>query len=699
MFEKSEWIWLNTESIADEYADFIDTFVSGEKTLLRISCDSNYTAYVNGRLAAFGQYADYPDYKIYDEVDISEFTVEGENLLAVRVWYYGENTQTYIKGEAGLFYETVTDGNISSFSGSHVLSRRSRDYISGVRHLISGQLGFSYHCDIKAQSNWHLPGGERNGFAPSRIVSGITKEMNVRPIEKLLLKDRSRSEIVTQGVFEYPETLVNTQTDMQHAFLSFRFPHEIGSGAVDFSRPFVFKAGENENIYFIVDLGAETSGFLDFDITVSDECDMEVGYGEHLKDGRCRTSIRDFTADFKLKAGRNVFLNTFRRFGCRYIQFFIHCREATVTYAGLRPTVYPVTAKKPACSGLLRNTVYEVCENTLLQCMHEHYEDCPWREQALYTMDSRNQMLCGYYCFGEYKFPRAALKLISKGLRDDGILSLCYPAGLDFPIPSFSLMYFIQMKEYIDYSKDTTLAVECFDVLETLMDTFLKKITRSGLCENFYGKDENGNYPYWNFYEWSETMSGAFASRDRALEAPLNADLSLALQSFSAICSYIGKDDDALKYKKAARRLNKAIAKYFYNEKTKLFASFDNRVQNVYSVLTNSLCLLCGAADGLDISVILEILSHNGGDIPGIRIIPNTLSMNSFRFDALLKYNRKKYAKVILDEIDRDYLYMLRNGATSFWETIVGDYDFGYAGSLCHGWSALPIYYYEILNG
>ncbi len=698
MFEKSEWIWLDKNAEADEYADFVDTFDYNGDTLLRIACDSNYTAYVNGRLAAFGQYADYPDYKVYDEIDISEYVTEGENLLAVRVWYYGQDTQTYVKGDAGLIYEIVSGGDTVSYSREAVLSRRSKDYICGMRHLISGQLGFSYHYDMKGQSDWFLPKGERDGFKRSKTVKTVSKDLNKRPIEKLVLKNRSGSKIVMQGVFDYPADRVNTQTDMQHAALSFRFPHEIGGGPLDFSAPFSFKANDGENLFFIVDLGSETSGFLDFDITVPEECDMEIGYGEHLIDGRCRTSIRDFTADFKLRAGKNVFLNTFRRFGCRYIQFFIHTNEATVVYAGLRPTVYPVSPKKPELSNLLRNTVYEVCENTLVQCMHEHYEDCPWREQALYTMDSRNQMLCGYYCFGEYRFPRASLKLISKGLRQDGILSLCYPAGLDYPIPSFSLMYFIQMKEYIDHSGDKTLAEECFPVLEKIMDTFLSRINGEDLCVSFYGEDKNGRYPYWNFYEWSDTMSGAFGAKEASVEAPLNADLSLALQSFSSICAYLNKTEDAEKYEKTAEKINKATAKKFYNEKTKLFNSFDNRDKDKYSVLTNSLCLLCGAADGLDISVILDILRKNGGDIPGIKVIPNTLSMNSFRFDALLKCDREKYSKVILDEIDRDYLYMLRNGATSFWETIVGDFDFGYAGSLCHGWSALPIYYYEILN-
>lgn len=36
--------------------------------------------------------------------------------------------------------------------------------------------------------------------------------------------------------------------------------------------------------------------------------------------------------------------------------------------------------------------------------MHEHYEDYPWREQALYAFDSRNQALYGYYAFGNYDF-------------------------------------------------------------------------------------------------------------------------------------------------------------------------------------------------------------------------------------------------------------------------------------------------------
>ena len=693
MFTQGKWIWHRDGQEKDLYVNFIKRFTANGKTVLRIASDSNYTVYLNGRLAAFGQYADYPCSKVYDEIDVSEYTVDGENLLAVTVWYLGENFFTYSKGDAGLIYEIECDGSLAAYSDESTLSRRSRDYVNGVCHPISGQLGYSYHYNARGYDRWEQPDGEKEGFAPSVVLTSLPVRLSPRPIKKLVLCDRVPSKMTMQGTFVYPEKRVNTQTDMQHAFISFRFPEETGFGSTSF--PFEFKATDGEGVFFIVDLGSEYAGFLDFDVTVPEDTEMEVGYGEHLVDGRCRTSIRDFTSDFKLKAGRNTFLNTFRRFGCRYIQFFVHAHEFKVDYAGLRPTLYPVTPKKPALSNLLRNTIYEVCENTLIQCMHEHYEDCPWREQSLYTMDSRNQMLCGYYAFGEYEFPRACLKLISGGMRRDGILSLCYPAGTDLPIPSFSLMYFVQMREYIDYSKDTSLAVEVWGVLEKLMKTFTDRIGENGLIESF--KDSFVGR-IWNFYEWSDTMSGGDSSKS-SCEAPLNADLSIALQNLAVICRYIGKNAEADEYERIAGSVNRAIAKMFYNKETKLFNSFDDRAYNDYSVLTNSLCLLCGAAENVDKSRILEILSANGGNYDGIRIIPNTLSMNSFRFDALLAEDKEKYRSVILDELDRDYLYMLRHGATSFWETIVGDFDFYYAGSLCHGWSALPIYYYEILNG
>ena len=48
----------------------------------------------------------------------------------------------------------------------------------------------------------------------------------------------------------------------------------------------------------------------------------------------------------------------------------------------------------------------------------------------------------------------------------------------------------------------------------------------------------------------------------------------------------------------------------------------------------------------------------------------------------------------VLSDVAALWGSMLYRNATSFWETIVGGDDFTDGGSLCHGWSAVPIYIY-----
>ena len=685
LFLKAQPIWLTPQYQPDEYLQAVETITLDqlpETALLRIACDSEYTVYINGSLAAFGQYANYPFRRFYDEVDVLPFLRTGVNEIRVDSWHYGIDSSTHRSSVAFLQYEIDREGSILLSSGPHTQVRPLPGYVPHLAHRITGQLGLTYRFDFTDTA------AALQNAAVMDIGDTVWKK---RPVEKLVLKDRCQTHMTQQGLFRIPGytglDTVQPAKDMQEAALSFRSSAFLLTGTAK-----TFSCGEttpDEGIYWIVDLGEETAGFLDLDLTVSEDCDLLVGFGEHLVDGRCRTAVRNFSCTMHLKAGRNQFLNTFRRFGCRYLQFFLFTNTVTIHYSGLRPTVYPVKAKEYRSGNLLRDTIYQVAQNTLLHCMHEHYEDCPWREQALYTMDSRNQMLCGYYAFSETRFPRANLDLISYGQRPDGLLSLCYPAGTDLPIPSFSLVWFIAMREYIQYSGDTTLAEERFSVLESLLETFHNHRDEEGLVKAFRSDSER----YWNFYEWSDTMDGHDKIQEATAEAPLNAFYCLALQSMASICRALGKPDKI--YLDRANAIRKLLAPRFFHQDRGLFASFTDRHTDRYSVLTNALCLLCGAADGLDTTRIEALLSCNAAGMADC--IPDTLSMQIFRFDALLQTAPEKYTPVILDEIDRTCLTMLRSGATTFWETIKGEADFDGAGSLCHGWSALAIYYYEKL--
>lgn len=673
MFEQAKWIWSKDTEGTDCYAEFLisEQFEKLDNVKLSLSVDSNYAIYVNGVFVDSGQYADYPHYKVYDTVDCSNYITDGENHITIIVWYYGVDSSTYYKGKPGLLFEMERNGAPMLFSNEQIQSRKCPYFVSGNNQFITVQLGLSFQMDLRQD--------DRTGFANSIVCKDMPRELYTREIKKQVVKSPVDSIMVQQGSFSYVGDYETNGDKMQHANLSFSRLVD----AIHLSRQ------SGEGIYFIMDLQAEYAGYLEFDIEVPEDCEMVIGWGEHLIDGRCRTGIdrRDFSASIILKAGRNHCMNPFRRLGGRYIQFFLHATDVNIHYAGLRPVEYPLKRKEYRSGNLLRDTIYAVSQNTLLHCMHEHYEDCPWREQALYNVDSRNQMLCGYYAFEEYEFPRANLRLMANGIREDVMFSICFPTSISLCIPSFTIAYPMQLAEYYRYSKDKETVAYCFDAAKRIVDGVIARIDEIGLIPN-YEEDKD----FWNFYEWKPYLDG-HTYREASYDMCLNAMFSYVLDYFVEICNV--QELDATPYQHVKERLNGKIVEVFYDEEENLFRLCHGPQIRKFSVLANAYAYLCGAADGLDTEKMLRVIRDNGSEDESV--ISVTLSMNAFRYDALLKADREAYKDYILEEIDNKYLKMLREGATTFWETELGASDFNDAGSLCHGWSALPIYYYETL--
>ncbi len=677
MFQGAKWIWGEGDAIPDSYMEFLLPIaaMAGKRYRLCLAVDGDYALYAGGALAAFGQYADYPHHRVYDQLELTPFLQVGENRLRIVVWHMGVNAFTYIKKDAGLLFSLWEDDKKVSVSDASVLCRPAPGYACGRCQSITHQLGLTFHYDE------HLPHAE---YRPAAVV-GESGVLYPRPNRKTVMGERMDGRVVEAGGYLFPENATHIAKKLQEAAL---LPQgEYGTGEL------LLRAPEHaEGVYAILDLGREACGFVAFSLDIPADCEIAVGWGEHLSDGRCRTDLggRNFTFTYEARAGHVQFLHPFRRLGCRYLEIFAGVKEARVQYVGLYPVEYPLQEVPFSAGESLRDRIYATAVRTLRLCMHEHYEDCPWREQALYTLDSRNQMLCGYYAFGEKVFPRASLELISLGLRPDGLLSLCYPAGEDRPIPAFSLIYPMQMSEYWEHTRDLAFIAEKYPLMEGIVSLFWGRRGQMGLIPAFYEDPD-----HWNFYEWSEGMEGERRVDQNSLEAPLNAFLSLALKHMETMARGLGKEEDANRYEEQRKELNDAIRQAFYRPERGLFASYTDDPGGKYHVLTNSLCLLCGAAEGVKKQYMLQILAENGGNDPSL--VPDTLSMAGFRYDALLREDRETYGEVILAEIDRVWGGMLEAGATSFWETAEGAPAFGGAGSLCHGWSAIPVYYYHKL--
>lgn len=244
--KNAPWIWCNRDPKQDEYGEFVDEFPyeSGVVTL-QISADSNYATYINGKLAAWGQYADFPYDKVYDEVDVTKFCRKGTNRIAIIVWYYGlESSSVYYPGKAGLVYALACNDEVLRQSSAATLSRMSPAYQNHRCKMLSGQLGFGYGYDATKEDNWLI--GELNGFAPSVIIEQ-TLPLRIRPCDKLTL-----------------------------------LPEVVGIPCKQLS--------ETDMIF---DLGSEQVGFLSLKLSSSCEQNINISYGEHLTDSRVRRIIGD----------------------------------------------------------------------------------------------------------------------------------------------------------------------------------------------------------------------------------------------------------------------------------------------------------------------------------------------------------------------------------------------------------------------
>lgn len=617
MFNSAKWIWASDKE--NEYSEFVEKFSAqnGEKVILNISCDGVYSVYINGKLAAFSACADYPFYKFYDEIDISKFCNK-ENEIKIVVWHLGKDSQTYIKDKAGVIFEITVGGKTVAKSNQSTLSRVMNEYKNGYEKMITLQLGQSFLYDNTVV---------KSGYSESVVIEK-TYDLHKRNIKGLKLLDRLPVKIIKK----------------------------------------------DDSV--IIDMGKEVAGFLDLDIESPESQKLLIAYGEHLEDGEVRRiiGVRDFSVEFIAKKGENKYLNALRRLGGRYLQIYSEF-PVKIKYMGIRPVEYPVKAKKTEFSDDLMQRIYDTSVYTLKCCMHEHYEDCPWREQALYTMDSRNQMLFGYYAFqgGNKEYVRHNLILIAKGLRKDGLLSLCFPTGIDIPIPFFSLVYMIQVYEYIKYTKDESILDEVKDAMTSIVKAFASRVEENGLIPTF-------PYPCWNFYEWAEESNNEWQitrtkedKHDKSYDLILNCAYVYAMKYYDETLG-VHHDTDKTKI---------AIRETFFNGKEYKLSTATEKC----SALGNSLAILIGLGD--------EELAERV--INDKEMIPATLSMRTFLYDALLTFG-DKYKGYILDDIKDKYKKMLDSGATTFWETEKGACDFDGAGSLCHGWSALPVYYFNLLN-
>lgn len=616
------WIWNKDKVIEDSYVEFTFELAYEEKEVeMFIGAVNNYSLYVNDKFIDSSSYHSYPYAPTLDKLIIK--LNKGTNRFNIVVYNSGANggCMFFYKDVPGLYFYIKDQDKIIKESDENVLSALSKKYISEQKVFISGQLGFKQFYDFTK--------GDPD-YQKSIIVSKETN-FQMRPNKKCLLLGRIETTII-----------------------------------------------KKDNNFMIVDTGKENTGFLDFDIDSNNEQDVIVSYGEHIIDGKVRRLIhgRDFSFSVRLKKGKNQFLSTLKRIGARYIQID-YSGPLKVNYLGIYKVEYPFVIKPHKFANKLDQKIYDTALNTLVCCYHEHFEDCPWREQSLYTLDSRLQMLAYYQGFDNNEAVLSSIELMLNDWRTDGQLNICFPTDASLVIPSYSLYLFDIVWENYKYTHNIDLLKRSNSKLESILESFEANM-EDGLVNRFYKES------YWNFYEWKEGYEG-YTPVDSKNDSMINLLFLNCLMIKNEINKILNISKD---YSNDIKSLKQKILKEFYNNERELVDFYKNG--NMFSTLINSLAVALNVVPNKE-----KTIYHMLNDVD---VTQPTLAMKYFLYDALLKTN-KSYEQFVLEDIRNTYKKMLDEGATSFFETELGEKDFGSAGSLCHGWSgAIPIYFYNVID-
>ncbi|BFH63309.1 family 78 glycoside hydrolase catalytic domain [Paenibacillus azoreducens] len=200
---KASWIWGSGEpSPRNEWRCFRRVFTSGSSVRsakLRISADSRYVLYIDGKLLGRGPVRSWPSAWAYDEYEISHLLEAGkETVIAVLVMHYGISTFQYIRGRGGLLVQLDMQNADSGFAsgGSNpidwsIVSDASWKTAIHQGHdpnssRISCQIAFTEIMDAgKWDGRWVTAAYDDSGWEQASVIGPV----GVKPWTELVPRD------------------------------------------------------------------------------------------------------------------------------------------------------------------------------------------------------------------------------------------------------------------------------------------------------------------------------------------------------------------------------------------------------------------------------------------------------------------------------------------------------------------------------
>ena len=597
---------------------------------LRVAADSKYWLYVNGSLVVREgglKRGPVPNGSYYDEVEVGRFLNEGENTIALLLWYFGRHGFSH--RDSGL-PGVLVDADFTDFRTWKVTRHPSffnAGYVGDGYRLSENSVGFDSRREIPG---WTEPVFDDAGWANAEVV-GSAGSSPWGHLEKREFPQWFCSDL---NAYESVDKRVLSDDGVQE-----------------------FRCHLPYNAHFVVAIEVEAEAGLRIDVQPT-----------------LQTNV--LKASFITRGGRQS-LESIGWMSGDAVVYKLPFEGARVIGLSYRETGFPAEFQGTFCcdhEGL--NKLWEKARRTLYVTMRDTFMDCPCRERAQWPGDMVLQLGQVPYCLG-----READILVKKGVREmfrwqraNDILYGPVPEGnwrMELPSQMLSLLSPYGVWAYYMNTADRETLAEIYPAAKRYLDVW--NFQKNGLI--IYRPAKKGEKPVfvngveegtWDWIDWGNQIDA---------EPALNAWYVLAAQGIRLIAEELGYMEDAEAVGRREEMVRSAIRNIYWNEARGGFISPDfefdpdDRVQ--------ALSVLCGAAQADEFPRVAEILESVEQACP---------YMERYVVEALFAMGETEAA---LERMERRYRSMVEDSHSTLSEQ--WPHQFDQTGTINHSWSGGPL--------
>lgn len=612
-------------------------FGAFERAVLKISADDYYKLYINGRFVTQGPAHSYPHAYFYNEIDVSDYLCEGENVFAVHTYYQGLMNNVWVTSDLKqmLWCELSLDGEVVLESDESWICKYHTAYSEYSRIGYDTNFGECYDA-ASPDVRFYDSDFDEAGFVKARI--------NKRGGWNLRRQNTPQLDI-----------------------------YEVEPAELEYT---------DYGIRLV--LPSEMAGYLSFTAKGNRGDSVIIRCGEELNDdGSVRFMMRATDCNYEEKmilSGGEDKLMHYDYIAFRYAELHFP-KSVNISDVKMRVQHYPFEKKHSynVDDEKLR-AVIELCENTIKYGTLEDYLDCPTREKGAYLGDL---MVSGrahaILTHDLTLLKQAAINFTTTTIICPGLTST-YATTRMQEIADYSLEYPALLTWIYSQDKDIEFLRATEPCATGVYEYFTKYENADGLLESVKEK--------WNLVDWPQNLRDNY---DFELTHPIGDGMHNVINALwygfklamDELYRILGKSYDF-----GLEKTKSSFISTFYSDKLGLFV--DTPVSNHASVHSNVFPLLFGMVDS-DAALVDRIAEH----IKNKRLTSMGVYMTYFTMAGLMRVGKEELCRELTCD-EGAWLNMIKEGATTTFEAWGKDQKWN--TSLCHPWATSPLIIFSGLD-